>query len=184
MTTVMVPRIDPEFRALIPALAANELALLEQSLLEEGCREALVVWDGILLDGHHRLDLCQRHQIQYRTVEAPGSVQTREDAADWIDRQQLGRRNLTPDQFLLLLGRRYNRTKQARGGQLPQAEKGIGQNDQPLSTAEKLAQEHGVSEKTVRRAGQFAAEVDPGPRRWKLSTTGRCIAGDEGTGWN
>jgi hypothetical protein len=39
---------------------------------------------------------------------------TRDDAADWIDANQLGRRNLTPDQFTLLLGRRYNRSKKTK----------------------------------------------------------------------
>ena len=37
-----------------------------------------------------------------------------EDAAmDWMDANQLGRRNLKPDQRSLLRGRRYNRTKKA-----------------------------------------------------------------------
>ena len=35
-----------------------------------------------------------------------------------------------------------------------------GQNDLCLNTAESIAQQHGVSEKTVRRAGQYAAAID------------------------
>ena len=58
-------------------------------------------------------------------------------------------RNLSPDAFKMSLGRRYNRTKQAHGGQLP---KGKGQIDLFLSTAAKLAAEHSVSEATVKRA--------------------------------
>ena len=45
----------------------------------------------------------------------------------------------------------------ARGITLP---KGVDQNDPPVSTAEKLAQQHGVSPATVKRAGQYAAAID------------------------
>jgi len=67
-----------------------------------------------------------------------------------IDANQLGRRNLSPDQSSLLRGRRYNRTKKVTG-----RPKG-GQND-PIKTYDKLATEHGVSPSTSKRDGQFAA---------------------------
>jgi len=44
-------RIDPEFKALIFPLAEAEAALLEESLLAEGCRDALVTWR--VRDGRH-----------------------------------------------------------------------------------------------------------------------------------
>jgi len=68
-------------------------------------------------------------------------------SADWIDRNQLGRRNLTPDQMRLLRGRRYNRLKKADGARGPQK---LGQND-PSFTADRLAKEHGVSAATIKR---------------------------------
>ena len=37
--------IDPEFRDLIPPLSAQELENLEESLLREGCREPIVIWN-------------------------------------------------------------------------------------------------------------------------------------------
>ena len=76
----------------------------------------------------------------------------------WMDANQLGRRNLPPDAFKLSLGRLYNSTKKARGGDYT-SEKAIGQNDPKLNTAANLAAEHSVSEKTVKRAGKFADEV-------------------------
>jgi hypothetical protein len=42
---------------------------------------------------------------------------------DWMDANQLGRRNITPDQFTLLLGRRYNRAKNKQGGDRKSSEK-------------------------------------------------------------
>jgi hypothetical protein len=88
--------IDPEFAALIPPHKAAERALLEQSLKAEGCRDALVVWarHNILLDGHHRLELCREHGIAYRIVER--EFNCREDAGIWMCNNQRARRNLEP----------------------------------------------------------------------------------------
>jgi hypothetical protein len=71
---------------------------------------------------------------------------------DWIDANQLGRRNLTPDQMSYIRGRLYNRTKKAGGGRTGRDLSG-GQSDHP-KTAETLAAKHGVSEKTIRRDGK------------------------------
>ena len=90
------PRIDPEFHSLIAPLKPEERRQLESNLLAEGCRDALVVWNSIVLDGHNRLEICTRHHIAYKTsnIELPN----REAAKLWIEQNQLGRRNLSPDQ--------------------------------------------------------------------------------------
>lgn len=64
-------RIDPEFKGLIPPLSASEFAALESSILEEGCRDPLVVWteEKILIDGRNRYAICRAHGIPYQTVE-------------------------------------------------------------------------------------------------------------------
>lgn len=87
--------IDAEFRDLIPPLAPDELTQLEASLLAEGCRDALVVWQetGVLVDGHNRYALCQKHGIAYRTVER--NFASREDVVIWICHNQMGRRNIS-----------------------------------------------------------------------------------------
>lgn len=148
--------VDPEFKALIPPLSPDEYSQLEANILADGCRDPLVVWAGenVLIDGHNRYEICTRHGIGFNTVEH--EFADRDAAMDWMDANQLGRRNITPDQFTLLLGRRYNRQKQRLGGQLP---KGVDQIEPPVSTAEKLATEHGVSAATVKRAGQYADAV-------------------------
>ena len=63
--------IDPEFKALIPPLSPDERTGLEKSILEEGCRDALVVWKGhnILVDGHTRYEICTAHGKPFETVE-------------------------------------------------------------------------------------------------------------------
>ena len=85
--------IDKEFQSLIPPLTAEEYAGLEQSIIAEGCRDALVTWNGTLIDGHNRYEICQKHGIPFRTQEK--HFDSREDAKVWIIDNQLSRRNLS-----------------------------------------------------------------------------------------
>jgi phage N-6-adenine-methyltransferase len=152
--------IDDEFAALIPPPSEEELRQLEANLAESGgARDALVAWaspDGaVLLDGHNRHRICTRLGLPYRVEEI--ELADRDAAKDWIDRNQLGRRNLDPRQMSLLRGRRYNRIKKGHGERGPEKS---GQNVQSFSTAETLAAEHGVDEKTIRRDGKFAEAVE------------------------
>ena len=85
----------------------------------------------------------------------------RDAVMDWIDKNQLGRRNLTKEDFTLIIGRRYNRMKKSKGGDKKSDEaKSKCQNDPLISTAEVIAEEHGVSAPTVKRAGKFADAVE------------------------
>lgn len=155
----MLPTIDPEFARLIPPLSPDEFAQLEANIVRDGCREPLAVWagHGVLLDGHNRLRICQAHGLPFAVVEV--ELSSRDDAEDWIDRNQLGRRNLSPDQASLLRGRRYNRTKKLQGGDHGNQYVAKDQND-TLPTADRLAVEHGVSAPTIKRDGQYAAAVE------------------------
>jgi hypothetical protein len=148
--------IDREFQALCPPLQAEEREQLEASMLAEGCREPLCVWlDGpttVLLDGHNRYDICSRHQIPYETKAV--ALDSREEAINWIIANQLGRRNLTPEQKSYLRGKRYNLEKQSQGGD----HKSKSKNDTLMR--EKLAQEYVVSPATITNDGQFATAVD------------------------
>jgi len=165
--------VDDEFAAVLSPLSKAERDQLEQNIAEHGgAREAIVVWETrgrlIILDGHNRYEICSRLGLPFDTHEL--KFGSREEAADWIDRNQLGRRNLDTKHMSLLLGRRYNRTK--RQGQrtdltsgqsdqkLGRGEGTSGQSDQKLTAARAIASEHGVAEKTVRRSGKFAEAVE------------------------
>ena len=154
-------KIDEEFKGLIPPLADEERAQLEENIKQNGCRDPLVVWHGVLIDGHNRYEICTRNGIDYQTVNV--ELPDRESVRDWIDKNQIGRRNLTPDWFRYLIGRRYERMKKAvnDGGKgTPKAT--VDQID-PQFTADRIAAEHGVSSPTVKRAAKFAQEVDANP---------------------
>lgn len=152
--------VDAEFAALIPPLSAEERQQLEENIAEHGgARDPLVVWASkgtlTLLDGHNRYEICSRLELPFDVHEM--RFESRDEAEDWIDKNQLGRRNLDARQMSLLRGRRYNRTKKAndgsRGNQHTEAA-------DKMSTAESLAAEHGVNEKTIRRDGEFAEAVE------------------------
>lgn len=154
-------RIDPEFHSYIPPLSDEERQHLEQNIVADGCLVPLVVWGDVLVDGHNRYEICTRLGIPFQTVQK--DFADRESALDWMDAHQLGRRNLTPDAFRLLLGRRYNRLKQSHGGDRKSG-KSKGQFDTLIGdAAEKIAKEHGVSDRTVKRAGKFAERVEADP---------------------
>lgn len=85
--------IDSEFRSLIPPLAPEELSLLEESILEEGVRDALVLWNGYIVDGHNRYDIITKHDIKsYRVIQK--KFLDKEAAKIWIMKNQVGRRNV------------------------------------------------------------------------------------------
>lgn len=158
MTSGVPITVDADFRSYIPALSEEERAQLEANIVAEGCLDPLIVWNGILVDGHNRFEICTRLGIHYDVVQR--FFVDRDAALDWMDAHQLGRRNLSPDARKLLLGRRYNRLKGSAADNLLQNGP-KGQNDRSgETTADRLAKEHGVSEATVRRAGKFAEEVD------------------------
>jgi hypothetical protein len=89
----VIPKIDKEFASLIPPLSADEYSQLEQNLLAEGCRDRILVWGDILIDGHNRLKICTAHNIPYEVtaLEFAG----REEAIKHIILNQFGRRNLS-----------------------------------------------------------------------------------------
>ena len=92
--------INPTFHALIPPLAAEELAQLEANILADGCRDPLVTWNGTLIDGHNRYAICQKHGIEFKTVAMEFHSETH--VVLWIRTNQLGRRNLTDDQRAMI----------------------------------------------------------------------------------
>jgi len=87
-------KINGDFEKLIPPLLSNEFELLQESILAGGCRDPLVVWNGFLLDGHHRFSICLKHGIPFKTVAPDRDLEDDLDARIWIVRNQFGRRNL------------------------------------------------------------------------------------------
>lgn len=159
--------IDPEFEGKIPPLREEELKQLEENILADGVViNPLIVWKGIIVDGHNRYRILQKHpEIQFTTYEKQFS--DRYAAIAWICKNQLGRRNLTPQQFKYLIGLQYEAEKCSsnyNGNRFTSLDKSrCVQNEhtyKPERTAERIARENNLSGSYVRRAEHFAKGVD------------------------
>ena len=90
----ILPKVDPEFKALIPPLTTEERSQLEQNILSSRkCYDPIILWDGFIIDGHNRFEICFRHGIEFQVKEL--TLPSREAAMVWILENQLSRRNLT-----------------------------------------------------------------------------------------
>lgn len=90
-------RVLDRLKVLIPPLNTDEIRILEQSLVEEGkAYNALWLWGDVLVDGHHRYELCKRLDIPYTVQQVYESAQTIDDVEYRMKRDAIGRRNLTP----------------------------------------------------------------------------------------
>jgi len=83
-----------ELRAYIDPLTPDEHQALERSILSEGCRDALVLWGDVLVDGHNRYGICQKHGIPFQTIQNP-RFKSMDDVHLWMIDQHLGRRSVS-----------------------------------------------------------------------------------------
>lgn len=156
--------IDPEFRDKIPPLTEDEFTLLEENILSDGAVfSPLIVWDGTILDGHNRYEIIQKHpELTYAVHKL--SFANRYEALSWICKNQLGRRNLTPQQKKYLIGQRYEAEKMANGGDRKSDQaKSVVQIEPLISphvTRAHIANDTNTSESYVMRAGWYAQGVD------------------------
>jgi hypothetical protein len=86
--------VKEDLKAYIDPLTTDEYAALERSLLAEGCRDALVLWGEILVDGHNRYGICQKHGLPFQTVQNT-RFQSLQDVHLWMIDQHLGRRSVS-----------------------------------------------------------------------------------------
>ena len=159
-------RIDPEFKAQIPPLTEDERKQLEENILADGeILSPILVWNDTIVDGHNRYEILQNHPEIPFTVY-PLTLENREQVLVWICKNQLGRRNLTPEQKKFLIGKQYDAEKHDgfHGNQhtLPASSGGVQNEHQQTAekTCERIARENHVSASSVRRAALFAQGVD------------------------
>lgn len=154
--------IDPEFKNLIPPLTAEEYAGLEESILQEGCRDALIVWGDTLIDGHNRFEICTRHNIPFEITEM--FFPSRDDVKLWMLKNQLSRRNLSDMQRIAMV-RKCEDTVRAKAKERQESTQFGGGNIS--TTAEGKARDElgamaGVSGKTYEHA-VTVLETAPAP---------------------
>lgn len=167
MTKLSQLKIDPEFQNQINPPSFEETHQLEMNILkEERVLNPIITWNGYIVDGHTRYQILRKYPfIPFEVIEKEFS--SRYEALVWICKNQLGRRNLTPEQKKFLIGKQAEAEKQIKsfhGNQYTLAsESGLVQNEPDRTkhgSRSKVAAEHGTSESYVYRAEQFAKGVE------------------------
>jgi hypothetical protein len=73
----------------------------------------VIIWNNTLIDGHNRYSICQKHNIEFTTIEQ--DFASRDEAYAWIIDNQLARRNINSITRDNLIGRRYKVEKKVWG---------------------------------------------------------------------
>ena len=160
--------VDPEFRDLIPPLNEEELKLLEESLVADGCESPLIVWKGVIIDGHNRYMICQKHDIPFSIQEK--HFDTREEVMLWMLRNQLGRRNLNNYQRVELVLKFEPLVKSAAeqrmlAGKVANPVPTLAQGQTKGKTRDHLSEAAGVSHGTFAKAKKLVQSADEETKR-------------------
>lgn len=167
------PVIDERVKSRLWKLNETEFNNLEQSIITEGCRDALVLWGDILIDGHNRYEVCKRNNVPYRTVKK--EFNDIEEVLLWIDMNQLSRRNLTDEQRTILIGRIYKSNKKQVG---QHGEMGQNGPFRSKPTYEKIADELKIGVNTVKRAEKYVNAIEDIERSVGKEITDKIVSGD------
>ena len=84
--------IKEEFKKLIPPLTSEEFNQLEQNCLAEGIREAILTWNGFIIDGHNRYEIATKWNLDYQTKSK--HFKDENEVKEWMILNQFGRRNI------------------------------------------------------------------------------------------
>lgn len=154
-------QILQELESLIPPLSNEEFKQLERNILEEGIREPLITWNGILIDGHNRYRIAQEHDMNYETLEKEFENINR--VKEWMIHNQFGRRNLSNYQRSVLalqledVFREKAKENQGNRNDIKQ----ISAESKPIETRQEIAKVANVSHDTIAKVKKIEANATP-----------------------
>ncbi|MBR1810029.1 MAG: hypothetical protein IJ766_00055 [Clostridia bacterium] len=164
-------KIKREFKDLIRPISKKEYLQLEENLLRDGCTEPIVTWDGYIVDGHNRYEICWKHKIPFEITIL--DLEFEESVIAWICAHQLSRQNISEETRKYLIGTQYaseklaNNRKNARGHNQYTERTAIepvgrGRPSDPWGhrTATKIATENNISIGTVQKYGIYARALE------------------------
>jgi transcriptional regulator with XRE-family HTH domain len=153
--------INEELRAYIDPLTFNEYQALEHSIQTEGCRDALVLWGEVLIDGHNRYAICQKHGIEFKTVQNTRFTSI-EDVMLWMIDNHLARRSVSDFQRGVLALRkkeivaaRLKQNEETTSAENPAAEVA------PKQTREEVAKIAGISSNAINQIEKIQRAATP-----------------------
>jgi DNA modification methylase len=159
-------KILQELESLIPPLSNEEFKQLERNILEEGIREPLITWNGILIDGHNRYRIAQEHDMNYETLEKEFENINR--VKEWMIHNQFGRRNLSNYQRSVLalqledvFREKAKENLKIYNGNQYDAPLQISANLQKIDTRKEISKVANVSHDTIAKVKKIEANATP-----------------------
>ena len=154
-------KIHSELQTLLPPLTDEECKGLEADIVAHGCLSPLVTWDGIIVDGHNRYEICQKHGLPFETIEL--TFDSLDQAKLWAWQHQEHRRNMTSYQRTALALK--FKPMLATKGKANMSSGGKGLENSPnltkeTNTRQEIAQLAGVSDNTVARVEYLEEHAD------------------------
>ena len=171
-STERTPMVLPEMAELLPPLTEEQLAALETDLLKNGCYSPVIVNEElVIIDGHNRQMLCEKHGIPYKM--SVFSFEDMLEAKQWALDNQKGRRNLDKWELGKIalklkpdIEARAKANMSAGGGdqKSEEAKSGLVNSPNPISpidTRKEMAKAVGIGEQTMGRIAQIEEKAPP-----------------------
>lgn len=153
--------VNEELKRYIDPLTPEEHDSLERSIQAEGCRDALVLWGEILVDGHNRYGICQKHGLPFQTVQNT-RFQSMQDVHLWMIDQHLGRRSVSDFQRGVLALRKREIVAERRAHALaPSAEQTTHPEPEPLISRQAIAKTARLSSGQVMMIEKIQKQAAP-----------------------
>ena len=151
------PVILPEMAELLPPLSAEQSAALEEDLLRNGCYSPVIVnEDMVIVDGHNRQSLCEKHGLPY--TMAVFSFEDLLEAKQWALDTQKGRRNLEKwelGKIALKLKPEIEAKARANQGTRTDLSATLPESSDTVDTRKELAEAVGLGERTMGKVMQI-----------------------------
>ena len=157
MSTERTPTVRPDFAELLPPLSDEQLSLLEADILKNGCYAPVIVnEDMVIVDGHNRASICDKHGVPYRM--AVFSFEDDLEAKQWALDTQKSRRNLEKwelGKIALKLKPEIEARARANMGQRTDLFVNSQKGSPSVNTTRELADAVGIGEQTMSRVLQI-----------------------------
>lgn len=160
--------ICEEFKTVMPNMTRDEYQQLEESILNNGYMNSnpIIIWNGYIVDGHKRFEICQKHNITFNYIELDkNKFNTKLDVIKYIIDIHFSRRNLTNAQKISIIYKYkesieiWNKERKRNGNILGGKNKNLDKSEirtescnvRETHTATQLSKLAGVSTGTIAR---------------------------------
>lgn len=159
-------KVNPQFKDLIVPIPDAAFQYLKNSIISQGCREPIIIWNGYIVDGHNRYEICSTLRIPFETKKA--DFESKDVAIAWICLNQLKRTDLTEEMRHYLIGKQYESERAAYWYSVDNTPIQPGEGNKVIMTrtavrqmfSGRIAEENNISKGTVEKYARYARALD------------------------